>query len=78
MNNPLMYQINIEQDRCQGHSRCCSIAPNFFESDDFGNVRLKGDGTISPDFETIVRLAVANCPERALSLTNLSEQQVKT
>lgn len=72
MSNLPLYRININQDRCQGHNRCCSIAPDFFEPDDYGNVQLKGDGIVSLAKESTVRLAIANCPERALLLVNLS------
>lgn len=73
MSNSALYRIKIDQDRCQGHNRCCSIAPDFFEPDDYGNVLLKGDGTILSANESSVRLAIVNCPERALSLVNVSQ-----
>ena len=39
-------RVRVESERCQGHNRCCSIAPELFEADDLGNARVKGDGRV--------------------------------
>lgn len=62
-------KIRIEQERCQGHNRCCALAPELFESDELGNGWVKGDGTVPPGLEAKARLAVKNCPEHAVRLT---------
>ena len=62
-------RIHVEPERCQGHNRCHSIAPELFEIDDYGNSRAKGDGAVSPALEEKARLAVKNCPEHAVRLT---------
>jgi len=61
-------RVTIDQDRCQGHGRCFSIAPDLFDSDELGNGVVVGDGVVPPDQEHLARLAVANCPEGAVSL----------
>ena len=63
-------RVRVDSDRCQGHNRCCSIAPELFEADDLGNSRVKGDGVVPAALEAKARLAVANCPEHAVRLTN--------
>jgi ferredoxin len=63
-------RVRVESDSCQGHNRCCSIAPELFEADDLGNSRAKGDGRVPPTLEAKARLAVANCPEHAVRLTH--------
>lgn len=61
-----MLKVTVDRDRCQGHSRCCSLAPELFEADDYGYSREKGDGSVPPGLEAKARLAEANCPEHAV------------
>lgn len=61
-------RVRIDSERCQGHGRCFTIAPELFESDDLGSGVVLGDGSFGPDLEHKARLAVANCPESAVSL----------
>lgn len=63
-------RVRVEADRCQGHNRCCAIAPELFEADDLGNARVKGDGSVSPALEAKARLAVKNCPEHAVRVSD--------
>ena len=63
-------RVRIESELCQGHNRCCSIAPELFEADELGNARVKGDGKVGPALEAKARLAVANCPEHAVRLAH--------
>lgn len=63
-------RLAIAADRCQGHNRCCLVAPELFEADDEGNARVKGDGVVPAGLETKAKLAVANCPEHAVRLTS--------
>jgi ferredoxin len=62
-------RVRVESERCQGHNRCCSLAPELFEADELGNARVRGDGAVPPALEAKARLAVANCPERAVGLS---------
>jgi len=68
MGNPQILRVRIDSERCQGHNRCCSIAPELFEADDLGNARVIGDGGVAPELEAKAKLAVANCPEHAVRL----------
>ena len=63
-------RVRIDAERCQGHNRCCSIAPELFEADELGNAKVKGDGAVPAALELKAKLAVANCPEHAVRLSN--------
>ena len=60
-------KIRIDAEACTGHGRCYSLAPAVFDCDDegFGQVI---DEDVTPDREADARRAVANCPERAISV----------
>lgn len=64
--NPMKVQISTE--RCQGHGRCYDLAPGLFAEDDEGYGTVTGDGDVPRDLQDQARLAVANCPERAIDL----------
>jgi ferredoxin len=61
-------KLQINSERCQGHGRCYDLAPDLFGDDEEGFGRVLGDGVVSPDKESDARLAVANCPERAVEI----------
>lgn len=61
-------KLRIDSERCQGHGRCYDLAPDLFGDDDEGFGQVLGDGTVTADTEREARLAVANCPERAIEL----------
>ena len=61
-------KVVIDADRCQGHGRCFSLAPDLFGFDDLGNGVVLGDGTVSDANLARARLAQANCPEHAIVL----------
>ncbi len=61
-------KIHVDPERCQGHNRCYAIAPALFDVDDFGNASEQGDGTVPPELAEQARLAVANCPEFAITI----------
>jgi len=61
-------RLQIDSERCQGHGRCYDLVPTLFGDDEEGFGQVLDDGTVSPDNERDARLAVANCPERAIDL----------
>jgi ferredoxin len=65
---PSSLRIRVDQDKCQGHSRCKSLAPELFTLDEYGNAHEAGDGTVAPGLEDKAWLARANCPETAIEL----------
>ena len=59
-------RIRIDDERCQGHGRCYTIAPDLFEPDDYGHGRVVGSGDVAPGSVQSARMAAANCPEDAV------------
>jgi ferredoxin len=66
-------RVTVDQDKCEGHNRCYSLAPELFDVDDFGQAVVIGDGTVTDDLADKARLAVANCPEYAITLEDGDE-----
>jgi ferredoxin len=62
-------RVHVDPDRCQGHNRCYSIAPDLFELDDLGMSSELGRGIVPPALVAAARRAEANCPEHAVSVT---------
>jgi ferredoxin len=62
-------RVHVDPERCQGHNRCYAIAPELFDVDDEGNAHELNDGVVPVELEEKARLAVANCPEYAISIT---------
>ena len=61
-------KVRINSQLCQGHGRCYDLAPSLFGDDDEGYGKVLNDGIVPPGEEQSARLAVANCPERAVEL----------
>jgi ferredoxin len=61
-------RVRVDQERCQGHGRCYSLAPDVFESDDVGNGVERNGGEVAAEHEAQARLGALNCPEGAVVL----------
>jgi ferredoxin len=61
-------KVHVAESRCQGHGRCYATAPEVFAPDELGNGREIGDGTVPAELEHEARVAVANCPEQAITM----------
>jgi ferredoxin len=64
-----MYRVSVDPARCQGHARCLTFAPDVFEFDDVGYSFVPEANSRYAQLPEAVRLAVANCPERAIIVT---------
>jgi ferredoxin len=62
-------KIHVDQDKCQGHARCKSLATELFDLDEFGNAHEVGDGSVPEGLEDKAWLAQSNCPEMAIEIT---------
>jgi len=62
-------RVHVDADKCQGHNRCYAIAPELFDVDDLGQAHELNDGAVPPELEDKARMAVANCPEYAISIS---------
>jgi ferredoxin len=63
-------QIQLDTEKCQGHTRCNALAPELFDVDDMGQAVLLVDGAVPDDLADKARLAAANCPEYAITVTD--------
>jgi ferredoxin len=61
-------RITVDSEKCQGHNRCYSLAPELFDVDDYGYATEIGDGAVPAELEEKARLAAANCPEFAITV----------
>ena len=61
-------RVRVDQDKCQGHSRCKALAPELFNLDEYGNAHEVGDGIVPAGSEEQAWLAKANCPEFAVEV----------
>ena len=66
-------RVQVDQSKCQGHNRCYSLAPELFDVDDYGIASVVGDGLVRPDLEEKARRAVANCPEYAITISEVQK-----
>ncbi|MGB3734498.1 MAG: ferredoxin [Ilumatobacter sp.] len=62
-------QIHLDAEKCQGHNRCYALAPELFDVDDYGQAVLTEEGEVPDELKDKARLAAANCPEYAITLT---------
>lgn len=60
-------RVAVDSEKCQGHARCYALASSLFTIDDYGQSSVVGDGTVAPGDEIAARLAIANCPELAVT-----------
>jgi ferredoxin len=63
-------RIRVDPERCQGHSRCYAVAPHLFDIDDYGMSTATNDGVVAEGDVSVARLAVMNCPERAIEIVD--------
>ncbi len=61
-------KITVDADKCEGHSRCYSLAPQLVDVDDLGNAFVLNDGEVPAELEDRARLIVDNCPEFAIEI----------
>ncbi len=64
-------RVHVDPEKCQGHNRCYTISPELFDLDDLGMSSETGTGIVPAELIGKARLAVDNCPERAISLTEV-------
>jgi ferredoxin len=63
-----MTRIFLDAERCTGHGRCYTLAPDVFDADEVGHcVVLSAD--VSGDLEGQAVTAEQNCPEGAITLS---------
>jgi ferredoxin len=60
-------KIEVSHDRCEGHGKCVTAAPEVFElgDDDLSRVKVAG-GVVPAALEEKVRAAIRLCPRQAI------------
>lgn len=64
-----LMRVEVDSDKCQGHNRCFALAPELFDVDEYGTAVVIGDGTVPAELADKARLAAANCPEFAITVS---------
>ena len=62
-----MTHVSIDPERCTGHGRCYTLAPDVFDADDLGHALVVVD-EVSGDVEKHATIGQQNCPESAITL----------
>ncbi|HET9771231.1 MAG TPA: ferredoxin, partial [Acidimicrobiia bacterium] len=50
-------KVHVDPEKCQGHNRCYSLAPELFDVDDLGYASAVGDGDVPAELEGKAKLA---------------------
>lgn len=58
--------IEIKLPLCEGHGLCADVAPEIYELDDDGYVRLTVATPLSPELERAAEAGARVCPVAAL------------
>lgn len=61
-------RVDVDPERCRGHARCLTFAPNVFEYLDSEDRVVVGDGEDAIEDEDSIRRAEQECPERAIRI----------
>jgi ferredoxin len=60
--------VIVDADRCVGHGRCYTLAPEVFDADEVGHSILLIEN-VSGELEAWATEAERNCPEAAITLS---------
>ncbi|MBV9321013.1 MAG: ferredoxin [Mycobacterium sp.] len=63
-----MTRIAVDADRCFGHGRCYTLAPDVFDADEVGHCIVRVED-VSGELEEQAVTAEQNCPEQAITLS---------
>lgn len=59
----------MDLERCTGHGRCWTLAPDVFDADDNGYCAT-ASVEVGPEQEAYALRAVKSCPEHAITATS--------
>jgi ferredoxin len=63
-----MARVSVDPDRCTGHGRCYSLAPEVFDADEVGHCVVTVE-EVSGELEQLAKTGEQNCPEQAITLS---------
>jgi ferredoxin len=61
-------QVRVDPDRCTGHGRCYTLAPDVFDADEVGHSKVLVD-EVSGELAEHAAIGEQNCPEHAITLS---------
>ncbi len=64
-----MIRVFVDAERCTGHGRCYTLAPDVFDADDVGHSIVLVD-EVSGELEAHAAVGEQNCPESAITLSH--------
>ncbi len=64
-----MTRVAVDAERCVGHGRCYSLAPDVFDADEVGHCIARVEN-VSGELEREAMTAQQNCPEEAITLSH--------
>jgi ferredoxin len=62
--------LELDRERCTGHGRCYTLAPEVFGGDESGYALLLVAGDVPEELAATARSAALNCPERAITIVD--------
>ena len=63
-----MTRVAVDADRCVGHGRCYTLAPDVFDADEVGHAIVLVED-VSGELQKQAADAECNCPEDAITLS---------
>lgn len=64
-----MTKVVVDAERCTGHGRCYTLAPDVFDADEVGHSVVRvADVSGEPEAQAVT--AEKNCPESAITLSS--------
>lgn len=63
-----MTRVAVDAERCTGHGRCYTLAPDVFDADESGYCVVLAE-EVSGDLEAQAVIGGQNCPEQAITLS---------
>jgi ferredoxin len=63
-----MSHVSVDADRCTGHGRCYTLAPDIFDADEVGHSIVLIE-EVSGELEEHAVIGEKNCPEEAITLS---------
>ena len=63
-----MTRVSVDADRCVGHGRCYTLAPDVFDADEVGHSIVRVE-EVCGELEKQAVAGEQNCPERAITLS---------
>jgi ferredoxin len=62
-------RVQVDPEKCQGHTLCAMRAPEAFVLSDFDGHSSARFDEVPPEMQEAVRDAAATCPEQAIVVT---------